>query len=69
MFVESERPAKPSFLAAMRDHIILDAVVDVAGKHATVEQILLGAIGPKAHNAPGPTGLHAGNFHKFTGVA
>jgi len=49
----------------MRDDVVLDAVVNVAGKHAVIEQVLLGAVRPEAHNSACPTGRHSGNFEKF----
>ena len=49
----------------MRNYIILDAVVDVGGKHTVIEKILLAAVGAKAHNAPGPDRRHAGNLQQL----
>jgi hypothetical protein len=49
----------------MRDDGILDAVVDIARKHAAIEQILFCPVGAKANDAPGPTRRQAGNLGKF----
>jgi hypothetical protein len=54
-----------SLLATMRDDPILDAVVDVGGKHAVIEKVPLGAVGAKADDAGGPGGRHAGNLEQF----
>ena len=48
--------------AAMRNHVILDPVVDIAGKHPVFHQVLLASIGPEAHDAPSPALRHAGNL-------
>ena len=50
---------------AVCDHIILDAVVDLAGHHAVLHQVLLGAVWPEANNASGPTARHTGNLQQF----
>jgi len=52
-------------VAAMRDDVALDAVVDLAGKYAVLEKVRFGAIGTKAHDAAGPTGRHTGNLEEF----
>ena len=54
-----------SFLVAVRDDVGLDAVVNVAGKYPAIEQIPLGAVGAKTHNAPGPAWRHARDFEQF----
>jgi predicted RND superfamily exporter protein len=51
-----------SLLVAVGDHVVLDAVVDLHGDDAAVEQVSLGVVGPEAHDAAGPTGRHAGTF-------
>ena len=49
----------------MRDYVILDTVVDLAGDYAALQQVLLGAIGPEAHNASGPARRHAGRLQQL----
>lgn len=44
-----------SWLDVMSDDEILDAVVDCETDDAFVDQVLLGSIGPEAHDATGPT--------------
>ena len=61
-----QRPrAHASLLVAVRDDVVLDPVVDFAGDDALIEQILLGAVGPEAHNAAGPAARHAGNLQQL----
>ena len=51
-----------SFFATVSDDVILDAVVDFAGHYAAIDEVLLGAIGAKSRDTPGPGCRHAGNF-------
>ena len=60
----SERGLR-SLLVAVRDDVIFDAVVDVAGEYAVIEKIPLGAVGAEADDAGGPSGRHAGNLEQF----
>jgi hypothetical protein len=45
----------------MRDDVVADALVDLAGDNAIQQQIELGAIGPVADDALRPSRRHAGN--------
>ena len=69
MFSQSARgcgtPEPLLLLAAMGDDPILDAVVDIGGKHALIEKVPLGAVGAKSDDAAGPGGRHAGNLEQF----
>jgi hypothetical protein len=47
---------------AMGDDVVLDAVVDVAGKDTAFQQVLFGPIGAEADDASGPCGWEAGNL-------
>ena len=51
--------------AAMRDDVILDAIVDFAGKYAMLEEICLGAIRAETDDAASPAGRHAGDLEEL----
>ena len=45
--------------------VVFDANVELAGDYALLEQILLGAVGPEAHDASGPTAGHTGDLQQL----
>jgi small-conductance mechanosensitive channel len=49
----------------VRDDVILDAVIHLAGDNTTIQQVQLGAIGPEANNASGPTARHSGHLQEL----
>ncbi len=58
-------PLPPLLLPPVRDYVVLDSVIDVAGNHAAFQQIAFRVIRPEAHDAASPTARHARNFHQF----
>lgn len=46
----------------MSDDEVLDVLVDFGTYDAFIDEILLGAVGPEAHDAPGPTLRETGNL-------
>jgi len=43
----------------MRDDVILDAVVRLAGDDASIDEVVFGALGPVVNDATGPGTRHA----------
>ncbi len=60
-----KRSPKSSRLRTVRDNEVLDAAVDFGADDAAIDQILLTAVGPEAHDASGPRFCHAGNGQQF----
>jgi len=54
-----------SLLVVVGDHKVLDAVIDRAADHALFKQVLLGAVGPVAHNALGPATRQARHLEQL----
>lgn len=59
------KPYRELLPQAVSDNVVLDAVVDLAGDYAAIEEIVFGAIGPEANDARGPGARHTGNFHQL----
>jgi len=49
----------------MGDDVVLDTVVDIAGKDTAFQQVLFGAVGTEADDACRPGGCEAGDFGQF----
>ncbi len=60
MFDES-----PLLRFPVRNHIIFNPVVNLAGYHSALHKVRLGVIRPETNNASGPTRRHAGNFQQL----
>src|SRR5580704_15722554 len=59
------RNCRNSLLLSVSDNVALDSLVHVAVHNPMFHQILLGSIGPEAHDAPGPAPRHPRNLHQF----
>jgi hypothetical protein len=49
----------------MRDDVVLDAVVYLAGDHTSIDEVVFAAIGPVTDDARCPGAGHAGNLKQF----
>lgn len=52
-------------LFAVSDHVVSDALVNLACHHTAIQQFVLGSVGAEAHNAPRPTARHPRDLQQF----
>ena len=61
----AHRPSHFTSAGAVGDDVVLDALVDLAGHYSAIQEVVLGVVGPEAHDANGPTARHSRHLEQF----